>query len=154
SEGLICVHLRSSAIGTNTIGSQMHADKRLLLSALRLFRLRLARPDDVLDEIVLVLFVRRAVLAEDVVEPNRGLCLWVCLLPRVPREDRLSFAIHESPVDRRDFVLLRDRQNRLECAASRARHIFGAENRTLKCLELLHAFLEFFGLIVAMEGDD
>src|SRR5579863_10721108 len=76
------------------------------------------------------------------------------MLPGTPGKVRLCLARHESPIDCRHVILLRDRKNRLEGAASRAGHILRAEDRTAKMLERKHGCFKRFGLLIAVKRYD
>src|SRR5690349_1908906 len=63
------------------------------------------------DDGHLLLAVRTAILMKDFVKPHRRIAEDVGTLPRVPRQVGLRLARDKSPVDGRDAVLLRDRQD-------------------------------------------
>ena len=75
-------------------------------------------------------------------KPHRGLVENVGMLPRLPRQIRLGLAGDESPINRPDPLLLRDRQYRVKRAAHRARHVFRADHRAVVLLQLHHFTLE------------
>src|SRR5688572_2477112 len=82
------------------------------------------RGDGVLQEGDLALDAGLSIATEDVVEPERRLG-GVRFLPGVPRHVRLALALDETPVVGADPLLAQVGQNRLECAAQAARHVFG-----------------------------
>ncbi len=98
--------------------------------------------------------VRRAVVAEHLVEPHGRLAVDVRAAPRVPRQVRLRLALDQAPVDRADVVLLQDRERTLERAAVAARHVLRADERPLVDLQLPDARLELGRRVVAVKGDD
>src|SRR5947209_10744911 len=135
-------------------GSKTSTETRLRRLLLALRRLRL--PNNLPYEIHFLLAVRRSVELEDIVEPHRRLLLRVRIrmLPRIPRQPRLRFARHQPPIDRRHFVLLGDRQNALERAPVRPRHILRAQDGPLILLQPFHPLLELLRLAVTVEGND
>src|SRR5688500_3520560 len=84
------------------------------------------RPGHPLAVLDLLRPVRRAVLAEDVVEPDRRL-VGVRLLPRIPGVDRVRLARDEAPAVRADLLLLEVPQHRVERAALGPGHELRAE---------------------------
>ena len=94
-----------------------------------------------------------AVGMEYVVLPNRRLISHVRPLPGIPRNPRLALSRHQSPVDRADVILLRQRQNRIECAADIASHVFGADDRPMILLQQLHMRFKVLGPSVVVEAD-
>src|SRR4051812_42424479 len=85
--------------------------------------MRAGFPPDNLD---LLGIERRAVGAEDVVEPDFRLSR-SGMLPGVPGIDRVALAHHESPVVGADVLLFEERKDGFERAADRTRHVFGAD---------------------------
>src|SRR5450432_283272 len=87
-------------------------------------------------------------------EPYGRLVVNVGMLPGFPRKIGLSFTGDEAPVDGSDVLLFGDRQDRVEGAADRAGHVFGADHRTMKLSKPCDFGFEGFGPAVVVEGDN
>src|SRR5579859_6365170 len=89
------------------------------------------------DQVLLRLAVRRAVAVQNFVKPDLRLLQNVRPLPRIPRQVGLRFARDESPIDGPDLLLLGNRQNRVERAATERAiysvQITGRLNRRSHC---------------------
>src|SRR5215213_4275306 len=144
-----------AAVPSATIATQMSAGITLFIGSSRTGGLA-ADGDrrEFLDERGLLRVVRRAVVPEDLVEPDGWLAIDVGVAPRIPRQVRLRLALHQAPVDGADAVLLEDRQRAGERAPVAARHVLGADERPLVALQLPDPRLELRRRVVAVERDD
>src|SRR6185369_9922944 len=98
--------------------------------------------------------VRLSIGIEDVVEPLRRLVLDVRLRPRIPGKIGLGLSKHESPVDRCNSKLLRDRKNRVKPTSFRASHVLRAQDRAMVALQPFHMFLKILCIRVIVERED
>src|SRR5690242_5316443 len=105
------------------------------------------------DQFYFLGIVRSSVLAEDVMKPDRGLG-GVSFIPRIPGIDGLRLSVYKAPVVRSDLFFFQQRQNRGECTASRARHVFGANDRAAKATQRVNATLHFIRRFITVKGND
>ena len=108
---------------------------------------------DLADQVDFVVDVGPAVRPENIVKPRFRLAL-ARLLPRVPREVRLRAAAMQAPAHGADVLAREQRQDRLEGAAQRTRHVFGADQRTVEAAQLGDARRHRRSPVVTVEGDD
>src|SRR5216684_2812090 len=107
----------------------------------RLFSAHL-RASNLPNKIHLILPVWRPIGMKNFVMPYNRLTIDIRLGPRIPRQPSLRLAGHEAPVNRRNLVLLRHRQNPLESTLVSSRHVLGAKNRPMVALQLIHMLLK------------
>jgi len=103
------------------------------------------------DQIDLLLAVGLAVGAKNFVEPLFGLPIGVGLLPGVPRQPGLRFACHQTPVDGRNSVLLRDGEDAPEGAVVGPSHVFGAEDGAVILLQPVDSLSECGRFAIVVE---
>src|SRR5204863_6063557 len=91
--------------------------------------------------------------AEDIVEPYLGL-RGVLVVPRIPRINRLGLSRNKAPVDRPDLSARENRQDALERAAARPRHVLGADYRSTVALQRTDESVHGGAVVVAVERED
>ena len=106
------------------------------------------------DQIHFCLAVGRPIRTKYSVKPDWRLALNIGVLPRLPGIVCLHLARDESPVDGSDPLLPGDGQDRVEGAAHRAGHIFGADHRTMKSSQARDFGFERLRLAVVVKGDN
>src|SRR5438093_13009899 len=98
--------------------------------------LRLRRSRKFPNNLCFPLAVGSAIGMEYFMKPDGRRVHDVRLLPGIPRQISLRFAGDQSPIDRGHVVLLRNRQDRVECAPDRSGHELGAADRAMVVLLL------------------
>ena len=89
---------------------------------------------------------------QEVVEPYfRWRCVRV--VPRIPRQIRLSFPRYQTPIERTDVASLRNWQDGFHSAAQRSSHVLGAHDRPPQRRKLIDPGLEFGRRRIAVECD-
>src|SRR5260370_19235171 len=117
----------------------------------RMLLLKVLRASYLSNKIHFILPVRRPIGMKNFVMPYGRLTVDVRFGPRIPRQPGLGLAGHQAPVNRRNLVLLRNRQNPLESTLVSSRHVLGAKNRPMVALQLLHVLLKVFGRTVVVK---